>query len=267
MKSRQNKSIEITRYMFILPAFLIAVALFTFAITAQMALADEEEDTFEEADIFFELNDTDEDLGIHALIDGDAWKNLQIFDPEERKMLKIKVKGRLKRQGLTEIAFESDEPEFTELPPEEFFERFPEGEYGIEGVTLEGDVLESTAEVTHVMPAHPDTVMISGVEAVEGCEGDLPLVSEPVVISWDPVTESHPEVGVWGVIEVVQYQIVLEREEPELLVYSVDLPPDVTEVSVPEEFTALGDEFKLEIIVKEESGNKTAVEGCFEIDR
>jgi len=50
--------------------------------------------------------------------------------------------------------------------------------------------------------------------------------------------------------------VVVEREEPTLLVYSVDLPPDVTEVSVPEEFTALGDEFKFDILVREASGNR-----------
>jgi len=40
----------------------------------------------------------------------------------------------------------------------------------------------------------------------------------------------------------------------------------VTEVSVPEDFTALGEEFKFEILVREASGNQTAVESCFEIE-
>jgi hypothetical protein len=40
----------------------------------------------------------------------------------------------------------------------------------------------------------------------------------------------------------------------------------VTEIIVPETFTDYGGEFKLEILVKEESGNKTATETCFDIE-
>ena len=36
---------------------------------------------FGEANLFFELNDTDGDLGIHALIDGEPWRRLEIEDP------------------------------------------------------------------------------------------------------------------------------------------------------------------------------------------
>jgi hypothetical protein len=222
---------------------------------------------FDEANIFFELNHTDGDLGIHALIDGEPWKRLEIEDPRERELLDIRVTGRLRRQGLTEIFFESAEPTFDELPPRRFFRRFPEGNYEIEGVTLEGDELESTAELTHVLPAPPDNILVSGIPAAEDCDEDpLPLVSGPVIISWDPVTDSHPEIGRTGDIEVVKYQVVVEREEPTLLVFNVDLPPDVTQVEIPAGFIALGDEFKFEILVREANGNQTAVESCFEVD-
>ena len=169
-------------------------------------------------------------------------------------------------QGLTELFFESAEPSFDELLPAKFFRRFPEGEYEIEGMTLEGEELESTVMLSHVMPAPPGNVQVSGIDASEGCDGDILAVSEPVVISWDPVTESHPYIGKTGTIEVVKYQLVVEREEPTLLIYSVDLPPEVTEFPIPEEFTALGDEFKFEILVREASGNQTAIESCFGIE-
>ncbi len=104
---------------------------------------DDEEIPFEVAEVFFELNNTDGDLGIHALIDGDAWKRLRIEDINERRVLSVNVRGRLRRQGLTEIFFESAEPTFDELPPPTFFSRFPEGTYEISGRTLEGDELES----------------------------------------------------------------------------------------------------------------------------
>jgi len=233
---------------------------------------DEEEIPFDEAEIFFELNNTDGDLGIHALIDGDAWKKLEIEAPDEREMLQIRVKSRLRRQGLTELFFESAEPSFDELAPEQFFRRFPEGEYEISGITIEGEERESDAEVTHVMPAPPQNITVSGVPAAEDCDADpLPSVGRPVIISWDPVIHSHPELGKSGVtVDVVRYQLVLEREEPELLIFSVELPPGdgVTPISfqVPEDFVALGDEFKFEVLVREASYNQTAVESCFELE-
>ena len=89
-------------------------------------VAEEEEPFFEEAFIFFELNNTDGDLGIHAKIDGDPWKRLKIEckTGHKKKLLEIKAKGGLRKQGLTEVFFESAEPTFDELTAEEFFERF-----------------------------------------------------------------------------------------------------------------------------------------------
>ncbi len=231
---------------------------------------DDDEIPFDEANLFFELNNTDGDLGIHALIDGDAWKKLEIEDPKGRKLLKVSVKGRMKKQGLTEIFFESAEPTFDELSPEDFFKRFPAGTYEIEGKTLDGEELKSEVELTHVMPAPAANVTISGEAAAEDCDADpLPEVSEPVVIRWDPVTESHPDLGAFSAdIEIVKYQLVVEREEPELFELSVDLPPDVTEYEISPDFIALesGDGFKFEILVREASGNQTAIESCFELE-
>ena len=63
--------------------------------------ADEDEElSFEEAFIFFELNNTDGDLGIHAKIDGDAWKRLKIKcgnGHKKRKLLDIKAKSSLRK--------------------------------------------------------------------------------------------------------------------------------------------------------------------------
>ncbi len=224
---------------------------------------------FAVASIFFELNDTDGDLGIHALIDGEPWKELEIEDPAGRRMLNVRTAGRLTRQGLTELFFESAEPEFAELPPEVFFERFPEGQYEVEGETLDGFELESEVQITHLVPARPDNIAINGVPASDDCDELVPVINgeNGVVISWDPVTLSHPELGRTNEpIEVVLYQVVVEREEPTPLVFSVELPPSVTEIDVPEGFLELGDEFKYEILTREASGNQTAFESCFELE-
>jgi hypothetical protein len=270
----REKSIGMKRHMHLLPFFRVAAAAFILAFAAPELWAGDEDDwdeiPFAEANIFFELNNTDGDLGIHALIDGEAWKRLEIEGPKERELLDIRVKGRLRRQGLTEIFFESAEPSFDELKPKRFFRRFPEGKYEIEGLTLDGYELESTAEVTHLLPAPPKNIKVSGIPAAENCDAEeLPSVdgSKPVIITWEPVTTSHPELGRTDeVIEVVKYQVVAEREEPTLLIFSIDLPPTVTEIQIPAGFIALGQEFKFEILVREASGNQTAVESCFEIN-
>ncbi len=261
-------------------AFVATIAALALGIVAPASSADDDGDEipFDEAEIFFELNNTDGDLGIHALIDGDAWKKLEIEDSKGRRMLKITASGRLRRQGLTEIFFESAEPVFDELPPEKFFRRFPEGTYGIEGETLEGIELESETLVTHLMPAPPGGIDVSGTlifpESVD-CDGDsIPEVMAPVTITWEPVTMSHPDPDGVGAgvqppesVEINNYQVVVEvetasEEEVEL---SVILPPDTTSLSVPKEFTDLDEDgqIKFEILAREESFNQTAVESCF----
>jgi hypothetical protein len=220
----------------------------------------------DEANVFFELNDTDGDLGIHALIDGEPWRTLEIETPNGATNLLIQVRGRLRAQGLTELFFESAEPPFDELPPARFFRRFPEGEYEISGVTLEGDELEGTAEVTHLLPAPVENLAVNGTLLPESCDEELPLLSEPYTVTWDEVDESHPEIGRTGEeIEVVRYEMIVEREEPELSFAAV-VPPDVTEVTLPGGLTSPGEVIKVEVLVREESGNQTAVETCFEVD-
>jgi hypothetical protein len=276
--SSKTGVIAMRKSMRLLALLLMAVAILSLATVAPGSRADDDDEDddgdgipFEEANIFLELNHTDGDLGIHALVDGDAWKKLEIEGPDDREILVVRSRGSLGRHGLTELFFESDEPRFDELPPEEFLARFPEGEYEFEGETLEGDELESTAELTHVLPAPPANILISGIPAAENCDADpLPSVDgdEPVIISWAPVTQSHPKIGRSDpAIEIVGYQVVVEREEPTLFVFSVDLPPsDEPQVTVPPELIALGTEFKLEVVVREASGNQTAVETCFETE-
>ena len=140
-----------------LPIFLLLLVALLLAAPAVWAGDDDEDEEipFDEAEIFFELNNTDGDLGIHALIDGDAWKTMQIEDPSERGLLKVRARSKLRLQGLTEIFFESAEPTFDQLPPAVFFERFDESIYDIDGLRLDGMELSSETELTHVMPNPP----------------------------------------------------------------------------------------------------------------
>ena len=280
-----------------LPLYVLAAAM----STSTFALAydhddDDDEEPFDEARLFFELNDTDGDLGIHGKVDGDEWKYLEIEDPHDRRMLNIRVQGRLKRQGLTELFFESAEPTFDELDPDKFFRRFPEGEYEIEGVTLDGEERESEVYLSHVIPAAPDGVRVNGVDAAEDCDADLPLIDPTggVVISWDPVTMSHAAkhgddgLGIDGIIDVRYYEVVVEIDESDFKSVA-NLPPTTNEWTLPEDFFELSEEgeYKFEILVRtnvydadgdpvlleidgEEDqplpGNKSAVESCFEVE-
>jgi hypothetical protein len=255
------------------------VGLCAVALAVIMMLGAASAAEFDEAEIFFELNNTDGDLGIHALIDGEAWKTLEIEDPYERTMLGVRVKGRLGGQGLTEFFFESAEPSFDELSPAEFFDRFPEGEYKIEGTTLEGDEMESIAELTHVMPA-PAEPTVNGLPMAVQCDEeepgyDITVTSAPVVIAWPPVTTSHPDPDTGGAgvqppiaVEIYNYEVVVEAhievdgEEFESRI-NVILPPGETSFEVPNEILALTDKFKYEILAREVSFNQTAVESCF----
>ncbi len=250
--------------------FAIAVVLITLG-TAPAGWAEKKahKDTipFDEAEVFFELNDTDGDLGLHAKVDGDAWKWIRIENPKGRKIFGAKARRALRKQGLTEFFFESAEPTFDELDPEDFFDRFPAGEYDVEGRGLEGERFKSEPELSHVIPAPAGNVTVSGEPAPNGCDGELPEVGSPVIISWDPVTESHPDLGEEGDVEVVLYQVVVEEEETEISL-SVELPPDVTSFEVPEAFIALdeGEGFKFEILVRDDTHNQTAFESCFELE-
>jgi hypothetical protein len=238
---------------------------------------EEEELEFEEADLFFELNNTDGDLGLQGFVEGDAWKSLTIDAPGEEneiELMNIWLRGGLRRQGLSEFFFESDEPGFDELSPAAFFRRFPQGVYDIEGITLDDEEMESEVFLSHVMAGPPPgRVKINGQNSPANCDApNLPVVTEPVTLDWNPVTQSHPTIGTPGVaVTVHHYEVVgeIERETaPEELVFSAILPRNRTKFEFPVDFTSLAeDEMKWELIIVLNNGNKTAVESCFEIER
>ena len=263
--------------------YVSGIALLCLSAMPAAVFADDDDDDdeipFDVAEVFFELNNTDGDLGIHALVDGEPWKRLAIEDPRERKLLNIFVRGRLRRQGLTELFFESAEPTFDDLPPERFFRRFPEGIYEVEGVTLDGDELENETTISHAMPA-PAAPTVNGNAMAMQCDDeepgyDAPTVELPVVIEWPAVALTHPDLGnprSSPDITIVNYEVVVETDletadgEEFTTVFSAVIPPDVTSMTIPDEFLAQSDTFKYEVLAREETWNQTAVESCFLIE-
>ena len=82
MKHTRSKTNGMTRHMRMLAILLVPVVALILGPAAPMSWAGHwdghddngEEIPFADADLFFELNNTDGDLGIHALIDGEGWK-------------------------------------------------------------------------------------------------------------------------------------------------------------------------------------------------
>jgi hypothetical protein len=217
---------------------------------------------FDVAEVFLELNDTDGDLGLHANVDGGGWTRLELESPRERPLLGLLAVGALKRQGLTQLSFESAEPSFDELDPAVFFRRFPEGRYTLEGLRADGGEFESVVWLSHVLAA-PVKATVSGFPAAESCDAPvLPQVQAPVVIDWDPVAASHPDIGKQGRVQIGRYQFFLEQGP---IMLSLDLPPSVTAFTIPESLTAGKGVFKFEIIARTTTGNNTAIESCFRV--
>ncbi len=216
---------------------------------------------FADAELFVELNDTDGDLGLHASIDGGTWTSLEVEGPRDRPLLAIVSKGRLRSQGLTQLAFESAGT----ARSRSWIRRtssggFPKGVYEIEALAQGGGTFESAVRLSHVLAAPPKAT-VSGLTAAESCDAAvLPEVASPVVIDWDPVTQSHPEIGKTGRVTISRYQFFVEQGTTKL---SLDLPPTVTEFEIPTSITATGGEFKFEIIARTSTGNNTAMESCF----
>ena len=99
-------------------------------------------------------------------------------------------------------------------------------------------------------------------------------VDGTVTIAWAAVATSHPDLGspkssmdiVINNYEVV-VEVELEVDEEEFTsVLHVVVPPGQLSMTIPAEFIAQGDEFKYEILAREEGFNQTAVESCFVLE-
>jgi hypothetical protein len=224
---------------------------------------------FAAADIFYELNATDRDVGIHVALDAESWRELRIADPAGRTIIEVEPDGHLKEIGLTELFFEGEEPSLDEVPFARLRSLFPEGDYVFRARTTDSQELRSTDPLTAELPC-PVTV-------VSPAEGQAVPPAE-VVVSWQPAPGVFdPDAGECDTGEdvgLVGYQVIvlLENEEAGLRrEFLVDLPPGATRVPVPAEFVeegarVEGTEFALEVLAVEDSGNKTIAARSFQVE-
>jgi hypothetical protein len=203
---------------------------------------------FSHAQVRIEVNATDGDSGLHVLLDAEAWKVVKIFDPKWRLIFEVEGGGSVRKTGLTELFFESAEPGFDELPLAEFLKRFPAGEYKFYGRTLEGDILYSTAILTHALPNGP--VLLSPPE-------DSVQNPNNTVVAWQPVADPPGS-------RITRYEVIVEDESSEpKRVLSAVVPATVTSMTIPSSFLLPGGEYKYEVVAIEESGNQTLSEAAF----
>ncbi len=222
---------------------------------------------FADAEVFFEFNATDLDLGIHIFFDAEGWEEVKVSGPGGT-IFEVENGGSLSILGSTEVFTESAEPPLDEenlaASVAEFLARFPEGEYEFRGETVEGDRLEGTAVLTHDLPAAPRLVFPDH-EAAENVADP-----EATVIEWSDSSEE-------GDPAIERFEVVVEFEEEEterVFVFKIDVLADpeasTQSVTVPSEFfesvEELEGEFKAEIVAIEAGKNATIAEQEFELE-
>lgn len=229
--------------------FLVTVSLHSYAYDFQnwpiVPLSD--------ARLKIEANTTDFDAGIQVFIDADAWKFIEIFDPKGRRIFRSVTKGRLAKQGGTELFLESAEPDFNELPLEDFLKRFPEGEYKFQGFILEGEFLVGKAMLTHNIPDGP--VLVSPLEG-----GPLQDPNNTVLL-WEPVSPVNGS-------PIIAYQVlVVQTDSPFQAIPKITLdimmPANATSLAVPPGFLLSDIEYEWEVLAIEEGGNQTLSSSFF----
>ena len=191
---------------------------------------------FDEAQVFFEFNSTDKDLGLQVFLDAEDWKRLRVLDPGRNEIVLLQAAGKLARLGITELRFESAEPS-----PDEVLALFPPGEYRFRGRTVEGELLRSTATLSHHFPPAP--------------------IFSP---SGGAVVDRREAIVEWKAPEAEQVEIIIEQDELEH-VLDVTLSGSTRRLKIPPQFLTPGEEYKIEILSISENGNRTIAESTFEV--
>ena len=191
---------------------------------------------FADAELFFELNSTDNDLGLQLFLDAPGWKRVRLLDPQLTEIALFAASGRLGRLGITELRFESEEPS-----PGEVLALFPEGKYRFRGRTVEGQFLASNVELSHELPP-PPTFTPAGGQRVDRFD---------TVVRWNaPGAET---------VEIIIESDALEHT------LDVILSASTHRLKVPPQFLTPGEEYKIEILSIAENGNRTLAESTFRV--
>ena len=149
-------------------------------------------------------------------------------------MLRFQGLGSLGELGLTELFFETVEPENADVPIRRMLAKLPEGRYTLSGPGQEnGEATGPTvsrALLTHDIPRGPR--LVSPAEGVT-------VPTHGVVADWEPVSKTITG----DPTKIVAYQLIVEKDvEPHrhmigtLGSLSMYLRPSVTKMEIPDGF-------------------------------
>ena len=214
------------------------------------------------AKLIIEHNAADEDTGFQGFVDSEGWRQLVFTNPAGETILDLQANETLGNLGLTELFFETVEPENAEVPIADMLAILPEGNYTITGASMrngeDGGTTTGTAWFTHTIPAEPELLTP---------EEDAVVPAADVVASWNPTTEDlngNP-------VNIIAYQFLLEEvvaptpnmTEKFALSLSIYVPDTVMSVQIPSELMENDAEYAWELLAIEESGNQTISAGSF----
>ena len=227
-----------------LGAALLTAVLSASALAAVVPLKD--------ARMKIELNATDGDVGIQLFIDADPWKTMEVFDPMGIRVFSAVTSGRVGLQGGTEFFMESAEPSFSQLSLAAFLQRFPVGDYRVQGEGLNGDTLLGSARFTHNIPQAPQ--LLSPGE-------DAQVDPNRTVVQWSPVPAANGS-------PIVGYQVLVVKPGSGFaaipkLVLDIMMPATATSLAVPGGFLLPNSAYDWEVLAIEAGGNQTLSVGHF----
>lgn len=212
-----------------------------------------------DAKLNIEHNATDRDTGFQGFVDSEGWRQLDVRGPAGR-VLAFQARGTLGKLGLTELFFETVEPENRDTSIKKMLAKLPEGNYKIAGPAQEnGESLGETsgkAWLTHDIPRGPK--LISPAE-------DATVPVRGVVAEWTPVRRAITGKRV----KIIAYQLIVEKDvDPHRhmigkLGLSMYLPQSVTRIELPDGFLQPGTPYNWEVLAIERSANQTLSSASF----
>ena len=219
---------------------------------------------FSDAKIFIEHNATDEDTGCTRCSLQTAGGSCASPIPMGNGSWSSSRRGSSATWAWPICSGSPREPENSEYSIDDLKADFPEGDYRVSGIDVEGNQLVGTAEFTHTIPA-PATITAPSLADEAEAAAETAHAPEGFEVRWEPVTQTIDGEP----LELTGYEVIITDEAFEDAngfskpVYDVHLRPEATSLTVPPEFFTPGTVYELEVLALESSGNQTISLGFF----
>lgn len=216
-----------------------------------------------EARLYIEHNATDEDTGVHGLVEQEGLSEACITTPDGTRFMVVDPTNEFDALGLNTFFWESREPPNDEYSVADLKADFPEGRYRVSGIDFQGTRRVGTAEFSHDIPAAPEIAAPRLVPEEQAASNRL--APNGLTVRWKPVSrtiDGNP-------VTITGYEVIVtkvEHNDPHGLsrpVYDVHVPPDTTELAVVDGFLQPSTLYELEVLALERSGNQTITVGFF----